>query len=274
MELQQNDRIEEWFLILGDWIRDTSKGWFYALGVVFVATIPVYIATNVIMDQVTLSAVTPLHIAYEAKTKLPLSVTEKKIFDLGGDMYSGYFKIKNDNSEWGTPEQAYTVELKTATGSVVLTYNRKTFVLPSSDKIVIVPRFKSADRPTNLEIVLGETTFVRPPVLPDADFEIQRRASNLLVNQTEVNAVIVNRMPFRISQVDLPVLIYNSQNEVIAAGYTNINDLKPSESRSFQYVWYNRLNNITRIEIVPELNFYSRDIFLIESGQNPFDERE
>jgi hypothetical protein len=125
-----------------------------------------------------------------------------------------------------------------------------------------------------LDLQLGETRFIRPPNLPALTLEIQRRSTSYQSGQTLVNAVIFNRTPFKISRVELPVLLYNSANQVIGANYTNINDLNSNESRSFQYVWYSRINNVARVEIIPEVNIYNRDIFVSLPGQNPFDSRE
>jgi hypothetical protein len=74
--------------------------------------------------------------------------------------------------------------------------------------------------------------------------------------------------------VDIPVLLFDRNNQLIGANYTNINELESAEGRSFQYTWYSRINNLTRVEIVPEVNIYSRDIFQTPEGKNPFDNIE
>ena len=274
MDLEQNERLEEWFLILGDWFRQTSKIWYYAAVAMLVLAIPLYMALNLFFEQILVNSVTPLRVIYEETVKQPIQVVEKKIFNLGNNTYSGYARLKNSNSDWGVPAQKYQVEFKTTGGSAVTALNGEAFILPSSDKIIVFPRFSSQSTPSDLVLTLSETMFIRPPNLPTLNLEIQRRSQELLVDQTLVNAVIVNRTPFKISRVDIPVLLYDSGNKVIGANYTNINDIDSSESRSFQYIWYNRINNVARIEIIPEINIYNRDIFITQTGQNPFDDRE
>ena len=274
MDLQQNERLDEWFLIVGDWIRETPKIWFYAAAAVVILAIPTYMFVNLIFEQMLINSQAILKVNYQEVAKQPLEVIDKKIFSLGNDTYSGYIRLKNSNTEWGSPDQRYFVNFKSATGASVMSTPGATFVLPSSEKVVVFPRFSSDSPPTQIDFTLNESAFIRAPSLPTLNLVIERRSLDTQVNETRVNAVIVNDTPFKISRVDLPVLLFDSNNQVIGANYTNINDLSSSESRSFQYIWYNRINNVARIEIIPELNIFNRDIFVAAPGQNPFDDRE
>jgi hypothetical protein len=274
MDLQQNERVEEWFLVVGDWFRETPRSWFYAFLGILVVAIPLYMFMDLVFERILVSAVSPIRVNYQEVSKLPLEVLDRQIFPLENGTYSGYIRVKNPNSDWGAPEQAYRVEFKDAAGNTVMSSNAATFILPASEKNIVFPRFSASTAPTRLEFTLAETIFIRPPNLPTLSLEIQRRSLDSQVSQTMVNAVIVNRTPFKIARVDLPVLLFDGAGKVIGANYTNINDLASAESRSFQYIWYTRINNVARVEIIPELNVYNRDIFVTGPGQNPFDDRE
>ena len=274
MDLQQNERVEEWFLIVGDMVRETPKRWFYALVTVLVVAIPLYMFVVLVFEGLLVSSIIPVRVTYTEVTKQPLELVDKKIFDLGNNTYSGYARVKNVNSEWGAPKQGYRAEFKTNSGQVVASMPGNTFVLPSTEKHIVFPRFSSQTKPTTLDFFLDDTQFIRPPTMPTLSLEIQRRSLSSGVSESTVNAVIVNRTPFKITRVDLPVLLYNNANQVVGVNYTNINDLNSAESRSFQYVWYNQVTNVARIEIIPELNIYNRDIFADVPGQNPFENLE
>jgi hypothetical protein len=272
MDLQNNDRMEEWFLIVGDWFRETGKAWYYAFVGLVVIAIPLSMFLNLVFESIMVSTIVPLKISYTESVKQPLAVVDRKIFDMGNGTYSGYARIKNPNSEWGVPEQAYAVTFKSASGAPVHAHNASTFILPGADKVIAFPRFSATSAPTTLDLSLVDSPFVRPVSMPTLSLEIQRRAIDLAANQSVVTAVILNRTPFKLARVDLPVLLFDAKNQVIGANYTNINDLDNNESRSFQYTWFNRINNVSRIEIVPELNIYNRDLFVSSPGTNPFDD--
>jgi hypothetical protein len=275
MDLENNPRMEEWFLVVGDWFRQTSKTWYYALVLLLIIAIPLYMLLKLLFGQFLMSTIVPPHINYTEVSKFPLSISEKKIFDLGNGTYSGYVRIKNSNPDWGVPDQGYSFDFKSATGSSLLVASGSTFVLPGTEKIVVLPRFsppQGSPAPTTLDFTLRDGSFVRPPALPQLNLEIQRRSVDLQVNQTIVNAVIVNRTAFTLRRVDLPILLFDNSNQIMGVNYTNINDLHSSESRSFQTVWYNRITNVSRVEILPEINVYNRDIFATVEGTNPFDD--
>lgn len=257
-------------MIIGDWYRETSRAWFYALIAVIVGAIPFYMAMKLGFEQVLINSITPLQVNRQETTKLPLEVVENKIFALDNGTYSGYVRVKNPNGEWGAPAQSYTAEFVAANGSSLLNASGTTFVLPGSDKIIVFPRFASQTPPARLNFTLAQASLVRPPNLPTLDLEIQRRNMEMQGGQSTASAVIVNNTPFKISRVDLPVLLYDNAGQVVGANYTNINDLESAESRSFQYVWYSRINNVARIEIIPEVNIYDREIFQAAPSQNPF----
>ncbi|MBX4188264.1 MAG: FxLYD domain-containing protein [Candidatus Doudnabacteria bacterium] len=274
MNLQENERVEELLLIIGDQFRSTSKLWFYAVGIVLIAAIPLQIFLKFTFENVIASAVSPLKITYPQVEHQPLEMTDKKIFDLGDGTYSGYARIKNPNPEWGVPELKYSYQFSGTGGSSIMSAGNMTYVRPASEKVIAFPRFTSPSKPTSLQITLEDSNFIRPRELPVLDLEIQRRSIDSQVDQFIVKAVIVNHSPFKLTRVDLPILLFDGNNNIIGVNYTNINDLNSNESRSFQYTWYNRINNVARVEIIPEFNPYSRDLFGTVPGQDPFDELE
>lgn len=271
MNFEQNERLEEWLLVIGDWFRTTNPRWFVALALVIVMAVPGYFFTAYAFSNILKATVSPIKINYTEPTTQPLQITERKIFDFGDGTYSGYARIKNVNSEWGVPELSYQALFKSSSGSTVMSLGGTAFILPSTDKVIVFPRFNASAKPSSLDVTFITPDFIRPPSLPNMNLEIQRKNIDAGTNQTLVNAVIVNHTPFKISRVDLPVLLFDKNNQIVGVNYTNINDLESNESRSFQYTWSAKINNVARIEIVPELNIYNRSLFELGPGQNPFE---
>lgn len=242
---KMNDNMEEWFLVVGDWFRATDRKWFLAFGLVVLLAAPLYFFIAFTFSNLLSATITPLKVDYVEVPKTGLEITEKKIFSLADGTYTGFARVKNINFDWGVPGQDYQAIFKSSNGSTVMSMSGEVFILPSSEKIIVFPRFSSSVAPVSLDLTLAESTFIRPPNLQNLNLEIQRRSIELQGNDTLVNAVIVNRTPFKISRVDIPVLLFNQNNEIIGANYTNINDLASAESRSFQYTWYSRINGVS-----------------------------
>ncbi|HYF97565.1 MAG TPA: FxLYD domain-containing protein, partial [Coxiellaceae bacterium] len=76
---------------------------------------------------------------------------------------------------------------------------------------------------------------------------------------------------FTISQIQLPVVLYNRDGKIIGVNFTSINDVKSSESRSFQVIWPIRIEGAVRAEVLPEVNTFDNKIYRTEQGRSPFD---
>jgi hypothetical protein len=197
--------------------------------------------------------------------KQPLQILEKKIFALPNNTYAGYVKIKNANLEWGVAEQHYTFAFKTFGGTTLSTATRSTFILPGSEKLIVLPSFSAASAPNELDFTLDQTHFIHRPQTT-ADFEVQRTTVTNAADGLVVASAFKNLTPFTITQVDVPVAVYNSANEIVAVNFTYLNDVKSAETRTFQYSWPGPVTGAVRAEINPEVDIFDPGIFAADSG--------
>ena len=261
--------MQEIFLLLGDKLAPVSKKWWYVLVAAFIFVIPSYFLLKSMFVNLLVGSYQGPQLINISVVKEPLQVIDKKILALPNNTYYGYIKIRNINLEWGVAGQAYTVNFRTLGGTVVNTANRMTFILPASEKLIVLPRFTSDKRPEELLVSLPETHFVRKPQLV-LNFDKQRTNLNNQATGLVVSSAFINLSPFIIKQVDLPVTIYNSQNQIVAVNFTYINDVKSSETRTFQYSWPALVADAVRAEINPELNVFDRNIISNVEGTPQF----
>src|SRR6185503_9604691 len=132
MFLTDNDRLQEWSLLIGDRLSVVSKKWWYALAATVILAIPGYYVIRASFVSVALQGYTPPKIIYatDPANREPLKILDKQIFGFPGNMYGGYVKIQNINLEWGVAKQEYKAEFKTLGGTVVNTVSAMTFILP------------------------------------------------------------------------------------------------------------------------------------------------
>ena len=237
MNLEENPRVQEWFLMIGDRATQVSRAWWYALGIAIVAVIPAYF-----------------------------------IFKLGPNSYSGFARIKNINLEWGVASQAYTAEFKTLGGTLVTKVMGDSFILPASEKFLIFARFSSDSEPQTMDVALGETKFIRRPDV-SVSYELERINFSNSQGGAVVSAGIKNLSAFTVRQINLPVVLYNNQNAVVGVNSTYISEVTSGETRTFQYTWPLSLPGAVRAEITPEINVFDRNLFSTDTGVSPFDDR-
>lgn len=261
--------MQEWFLIAGDMLTQVSRAWWYALGIAVVATIPVFYIFKYSFIQVLMRSYQPPQIIYTQAIQQPLQITDKKIFSLGGNSYSGFARIKNINLEWGTASQGYTVQFKTLGGTLITQVSGSTFILSASEKLLIFSRFTSDQKPEVILVTLSPTTFLLKPQV-DISLNLERVNLQNGAGGTQVSAAITNLTAFTIKQINLPVVLYNNKNEIMGINFTYINDVLSGETRTFSYAWTNQVSGVVRAEITSEVNIFDRNVLTTEAGTSPF----
>ena len=264
-----NDRLQEIFLVIGDKLAPVNKKWWYGFAIALLALIPFYYLAKFGFVQLAMRHYSGPQIIYSTAAKEPLQILEKKIFALSNNSYAGYVKIKNINLEWGVPDQAYAAEFKTLGGTVLATVSGSNFILPASEKLIVFSRFTSDKKPDELTVALADTHFVRKPDL-EVNFELQRIGILNNPDGLVIIAGIKNLTAYTIKQIDLPVVVYNTKNEIIGVNSTSINNIQSFETRTFQYLWPIQIPSVTRAEINPEVNVFDRSIFMTDQGISPF----
>ncbi len=260
MALNNNDRLQEFFLLIGDKLLPVSKKWWYALGLTLILLIPFYYLAKASFVGLIMQSYQPPQIVYSEVNKQPLQIMDKNIFTLPNNAYSGYVKIKNINLEWGVAQQEYTVEFKTLGGTTVTQVSGSAFILPSSEKLIVFSRFTSQTKPEVINVTLGETHFTHNP---DIAINLNVERTNLQNNSDGlvVSAGIKNMTAFTVKKIDLPVAVYNNKNQIVAVNFTYINDILSGETRTFQYFWSSQIPGAVRAELNPEVNVFDRNIF-------------
>lgn len=264
-----NERLQEFFLMIGDKIAPINKRWWYVLGVVVIGLIPAFYLTKFMFTQIMIKQYVVPQVTYSIAVKEPLQILDKKIFSLSNNSYSGYVKIKNINLEWGVENQDYTVEFKTLGGTLITKISGQVFILPASEKIIVFARFTSQQKPDQIVVTLGDTRFIHKPDV-SANFEQERINIQNTQDGTVVTAGIKSLSALTISEVSLPLVLYDNKSNVVGVGFTTINNLVSGETRTFQYSWPTQIAGVMRAEINPEINIFDRNLFSTEGGISPF----
>jgi len=269
MALTDNERTQEIFLMVGDKISTVSRKWWYLLLAVIVLSVPGYYIAKYSFTKTMMAVYHPPKIIYTSVQKEPLQVVEKKIFVFSGNSYGGYVKVKNINLEWGVPKQDYTAVFKTIGGTEVTRVTGVTFVLPSSEKLIVFSRFTAETKPEEIQFTLGNSSFIhKPPV--DVSVSVERVSLQNPAIGTVASAGVKNLTPFTIKQINLPIALYNNQSQVVGVNFTYVNNVDSGETRTFQYVWPVNVAGAVRAEIIPEVNVFEKDLFTAQEGVSPF----
>ena len=270
MAYTDDEKVQEWFLLLGDKLAPVKKIWWYILLITFVFAVPAYYVIKTIFVTALVAGYKGPAIIYTAPIKEPLQVLDKQIFSYPGNFYSGYVKIKNVNLEWGVGSQEYQAEFRTFGGTVVNSIDATTFILPGKEKLIVLPRFTSDKKPDEISITFGKTEFVHDPGL-SVPSEVQRTSLQVTQSGTTVASAYVNNSAFTIRKVDVTIALFNTKNEIVVVNYTNINDVLASETRTLTFSWPDPIPSAVRSEVYAEVNVFDQNILTVPAGVSPFD---
>jgi hypothetical protein len=265
-----NERLQEFLLMIGDRASTVSKKWWYALAIAIVAVVPVYYAIKFSFIALLMHSYKQPRIIYSSPAKQPLTIPASGVLDLGDGYYSGYIKIRNIEHDWGVAKQEYTADFRTLGGTSLVKVAGSTFVLPSSEKLIVFSRFKASQKPDQIAVSLNHpSNFIRKPDV-SFEFDLQRQSVQNTSTGLVVSAGIKNLTPFTIKQINLPVAVYDTKNQIVAVNYTYIDEVKSNETRTFQYSWSGQVAGAVRAEITPEINIFDQAIFETLGGVSPF----
>lgn len=268
---ENNQQLEEFFLIMYDRLSLVNKRWWYTLVLTVLLVLPIYLVLSQTFFIILFDNYKGPEIIYQPIKVEPLEIIEKKVFKLQSNSYSGFVRIKNLNLDRGVSEQAYTTEFKSIGGTVINKVSGKTFILPGSEKILVFNRFTTDNEPSELSFTLEKSHFIAKPSFPIISLEVQRVEFKGKEGEFVVSALIRNSSAFTLKGVNLPVILYNNSNQVLGVNSTTVNDVKSLESRSFQYFWPNKILGVVRAEIVPEINIFEKGILISEPPKSPLD---
>ena len=273
-ESSQSERMQELSIIVTDRIRSLDRRWWFALIAAFVACFPLYFGLRGLFSSIIVANHKFPAYIYQEETKVPLEVTAKKVFKISDNAYAGYIRIKNStNFDWGVADQKYTAVFTTTGGTEVTRVSTNAFILPGTEKIIVFSRFTADREPTEINVVLEPTQFIRKPNKVQTNLVVERVSMEIVNSQLVVKAAVKNNTPFTIKRIGLPTLLYDRNNQVVGANYTNIDDVLYGETRSFQLTWPNNVG-ATRAEILPEVNIFDNNIYSLPPGSPQFETNE
>lgn len=206
----------------------------------------------------------------EVKEDLPpqdFSIETEKITLIqpikGETNYDVLVQLKNNNSEWGVSKLSYKILLKDKFDKVVGTRERNSYILPSQEKSLIEIGIET-DRIVNKSEVQIEMLEVKK-LTQEVNLNIVVEDSNYIINGSKgsVEANLFNNTPFTLDRVEVGVILFDSNNEVIGLNYTNFSSFVTKTRRFIVASWPEQVfGNVDRIYIEPNVNVFQSSSFL------------
>ncbi len=192
----------------------------------------------------------------EFETVAPIVLWARGI-EVGAGMYDAVARIENQNVNAGISRLPYSFKLYDDGGILIAERRGVTFINPNEQFTLFEGAIKTGKRipvRTFFEFLASPqwTRVKQVPLL----LEIQNQVLTEEQTRPRLRAEIINNGLEPVGGIVLTALVFNEENNAIAASKTEIDVLAPREQKTVSFIWPNAFpNGGTRIEIVPRVNF-------------------
>lgn len=199
---------------------------------------------------------------------LPLNIISQKLIEIKPNDYDFVARINNPNSIFGAVLVRYKLNI-TENDGTILDNSGTFYILPGQTRFLIIPGVRTANGATKSSINITEIEWEKVEAFGNISFPIQRK-SYAVIDQngafSELEAVILNDSDFDFDKIEVGVILFNENNEIIAVNRTDIRTFLSRTERSFKVSWPVELSETTRQDIEVLTNVFENSNFIKRYG--------
>ncbi|MBU1118432.1 FxLYD domain-containing protein [Patescibacteria group bacterium] len=205
-------------------------------------------------------------IVEEEKPSADFKITSKDVTIISetDDSYDVFMRLVNTDPVWGVSKLAYTVVLKDAAGQEVGRKSGTTYSAPRSTRTLAVLGVDVAAEPASIEVLLDPVMVQKLKDFGSIQLTLKNVRYEDFRGRGRVTGTLVNDSPFSFNQVDLDVVLFNKQQEIVGINHTNVNAIRSGEERDFVVTWPDYLGESTQAIVEPSVDVFSSSAFMNE----------
>lgn len=190
-----------------------------------------------------------------------LSIVWSRVFEVVPGRYNTVALVENQNTNAALASIAYEFRLYDDANVFVGRRTGTTYVLPNNKMAIFEAGIDAGDRIP----VRSEFAFIQQPFWLQVPENFRQgiavSTSNIVLKDPfespRLSARISNTSRFDLYNVDVTAILYNDQNNVIAASQTFVEELKEGGSYDVLYTWQKPFSqDPVRIEILPQVDVF------------------
>lgn len=202
---------------------------------------------------------------------LPIDVSSVQVFKVGQDDYDILAKAYNPNSDSGSSKVIFDLVLIDKNNTELPRQSFEFYILPGQLKHIILTSIKSTTEVQGAKIVIKNIFWERLSFFDPQMVNFVVRDKQF--KQTEFGAVVRNESDFDFDTVDIGVILYDQDNNVIGLNKSNVNTLISRTDRYFKVLWPAPVINVFKVDVEPGTNLLNNLNFIRRYGtQEKFQE--
>jgi hypothetical protein len=176
--------------------------------------------------------------------------------------YDIFARMVNVDTEWGVSELDYTIELLSASGDVVGTRVGQTYILPQTRKALAEINIPASVKPVSLRIDFNPVKVQKLQDFGTIDFAVTGTRYFEFNNGGRVSGTFINNSPFGFDTIDVVVVLFDRNQNVVGVNRTVIGQVLSSQQRDFTLTWPEYQGEGIQVVVEPSVDVFSSSNFL------------
>jgi len=205
------------------------------------------------------------------ETRDPIEILYQNFIPTIENNFDLVAEIKNPNSVWGAKAINYTFYLYDGSGENIASKQGSIYILPQETKYIVEPKIYSDVTPKTVELKIGNVLWQRLTGFRDMTLKIkEKNIQTGLDAANRIYGVIENDTNYNLNKVELTGVVFGANNEITAAGKTEMTTLMIGEDRYFEIDWpYAISSQVFTYDIRAYVNVFADDAFITVPGGVP-----
>ena len=199
---------------------------------------------------------------------LPLNIISQKLIEVMPGDYDFVAQINNPNSSLGASMARYNLNLAGDTGASSIR-SGTFYILPGQTRFIIITGVRSGTSLSKISMNITEVKWERVKNFVNVNFLVQRKNYSIVNRNgvfSELEAVILNNSDFDFDKVEVGVVLFNENNDIIAVNKTDIRTLLSRTERYFKVSWPTELPVSIRQDVEILTNVFENFNFIKKYG--------
>lgn len=196
---------------------------------------------------------------------VPLNVVSQKLIEVRPGDYDFVAQVNNPNSLYGASRVRYTLNL----GGAIPDRSGTFYILPGQTRFIIVSGIQSDRILNNVSVDITEVEWHKVEPFGDISFLIQRKSYTVINRNgifSELEAVVLNNSDFDFDKVEVGVILFGNDGNIVAVNRTDIRTFLSRTERGFNVSWPVKLSETVRQDVEVLTNVFENSNFIKRYG--------
>jgi len=201
----------------------------------------------------------------------PLKMSMQKLIKIENFDYDYFVKVKNPNFDFGANQVVYQVDFWGNDNKLITQRIGSMFLMPGQTRFEVVSPVKTNQEIASTSFEIKSINWQKLKSFVSQSLFLVKQQEYVLLSPKEgfskVKATIYNNSNFDFDRVDVYVVLYDKNDEVIAVNRTNIRTFLSKTNRFFEVKWIKPFpGQVKRIEIQANTDVFKNENFIKEFG--------